>query len=325
MSLLQELGVAGGFIKNKVWRLASLDNPQNKFIGQFQAEGLTERVRASLLETQSVNLQQPAIHWQSGDTEILAFRARIFRTSSISGVAFDAIANPLGTAFSLAAGNRGPIIDNGSVRDQIEKLKKLSRKNNVIGRPERFLFTYGTELEFEVFIKSVGNITYDDIRSDGTIRGASFEVQMTKVRADNELDRAGISLSSAIKLTGGIVTGVIGNGFSNITSPFRASLINIPGASLHTIDKVLRAKQGDTYEKIAAREYGNPLLGDVLRRAQPDKADLNEGDEFVTIKRQEIVQIEVTPQSIPFKDLSENKQLLRQFLELRGRPTALVI
>jgi len=325
MGVLEELGVAGGFLNQKVWRFTSLDNPNNKFIGQFQAENLTENVGANLGTTNSVGLQQPAIHWKGGKTETVSFRARIYRTSPIAGAAFDAIADPVGTAFAAIAGRAGPLIGNGSVRDQIEKLKDLSRKNPDFGRQERFLFTYGNELEFEVFIDNVGGITYDDIRSDGTIRGASFELALTKIRPENLQQQAGVSLAATIKTIAGVATGVTGGALSALTSPFRAKLIDIPGLSPHTVDKVVKVKQGDSFEKIAARIYGNPLVGDILRRAQPEKADLVEGDEIVTIKRQEIVQIEVTPQSIPFRDTVENRILFEEFLALRSEPTALII
>jgi hypothetical protein len=325
MGIIEDLGIAGGFVNNKVWRLISLDDPQNKFIGQFQAQELTENVGAKIPETNSVGLQQPAIQWQSGETETVNFKARIYRTSPVSGSAFDALSNPVGTAFKALTGGAGALVGNGSVRDQIEKLKNLSRKNSKFGRQERFIFTYGTEIEYEVFIKSLGGIAYDDIRSDGTIRGASFEIQLLKIRPENLKLQAGVSLAAAIKTVAGVAGIFGGGGSSALTSSFRSKLINIPGASLHTIDKFVKVKQGDTFEGIAAREYGNPILGDILRRAQPDKADLKEGQQIVTIKRDEVIQIVVTPQSVALKDKIENKLLFEDYLNLRNKPSAIIV
>ena len=70
-------------------------------------------------------------------------------------------------------------------------------------------------------------------------------------------------------------------------------------------------------------------LGDVLRRAQPDKLDLvttgNTETKIITIKRNEILQIAVTPQAIPLQSSTENKALLDEFLALRGSPATLIV
>lgn len=324
MAIVQDLGIALGFSNNKVWSLRSLDDSNNNFTGQFQAENLTENVGAKLPETTPIGQTRPIIQFQSGETETLNFRARIFRSSPVTGSIFNALSNPVGTAFDVLAGEAGPLIANGSVRDQIEKLKQTARKNEKFGRLERFLFTYGTELQFEVFVRTVGGISYDDIRSDGTIRGASFDIQLIKIQPENLAQPAGVSVAAVLKTVAGAVTTVAG-GISGLAALNRAKKINIPGASLHNVSKFIKVKQQDTFESIAKREYGNPLLGDVLRRAQPDKVDLSPGDTIAIVVKQEIVQIEVTPQSIALRDRPENDLLFEQFLELRNQPAALIV
>jgi len=324
MPIVGDLGVALGFTNNKVWRLTSLDDSKLSFTGQFPAENLTENVGVRQNEVASPGQATPLIQFGSGEVETITFRARIFRTSPVAGSAFDALANPIGTAFSALQGNAGPLIGNGSVKDQIELLKKFSRKEESLGRNHRCILQVGTELEFEVFCRSVGGIAYDDIRSDGTIRGASFDIQFAKIKPENLSQQAGVSTAAKIKTALGIVTTVAG-GISAITATRRDKLVNIPGGSLHRIDKFIKVRQGDTYEKIAAREYGNALLGVTLRIAQPDKVDLREGDEIFTLNKREIVQIPIEPKSVALRDSVETKTLLDGYLALRGRPTTIVV
>jgi hypothetical protein len=307
------LGQAFGFTSNKVWKLISLDDENNKFTGQFTAENLTENIGARMPETTPIGQQQPVIQFQSGETETISFKARIYRTSPVEG-------GFIGGAVNTFRGSE----KSTSVRDQIELLKQMSRKNTKFGRPERFLFSIGTEIEFEVFIRSPGGIVYDDIRSDGTIRGASFNMQLVKIKPENLKSTAGVSTAARIKSVAGIATSVAG-GISAARSIRRDKLISIPGFSVHTIDKVIKIREGDTFEKIARQQYGNPLLGVLLRVAQPDKADLNAGDEIFTLNKREILQIPVTPRSVSLKDNAENKLLLEGYLELRGKPATLII
>ena len=318
------LGFALDAFANKAWKLTSCDDPTNKFVGQFAAENVTENLGAQQQQTTSVGQQQPLIQFGAGEVETITFRARIFRASPISGAAFDALSNPVGTGISALQGNAGPLIGNGSVKDQIERIKSFSRKNFDLGRPERFLLQIGTEMEFEVFVRSPGGIVYDEIRSDGTIKGASLDINCVKTKPENLAQDAGVSTAAKIKAVAGVLTTVAG-GISAIRSSRRDKLIDIPFGSLHTIDKFIVMKLGDTFESIALQEYGNANLGVILRNAQPDKLNVQPGEEIATVKKNEIVQIPITPTAVPLRDNAENKLLLEGFLALRGKPANLIV
>lgn len=335
MGLLSDIGVATGFAANRVWRLTSLDDSKVKFVGQFPAQELTENVGAQFGTTGTIGAQTFSLQWLSGDQETFQFQARIFRTSPIKGAIFDALSNPVSTVLGAAAafdsGDGLPdLVGNGSVRDEIEKLKSFARatdvngKPNSMGRPHRFLFTAGTELEFSVFVRSVGGVKYDDLRSDGTIRGALFTITLEKTQAENLklASAAGVSMAALLKTGFGVITSIAGAAGLGSFNP--ASVINIPGGSLHTIGKSIKVKQGMSFESIARAEYGNPMLGDVLRRTQPDKVNLVPGDDIILVRAEEIVQIPITPQSVALKDTTDNKALIKNYLAARGNPAAIV-
>ena len=329
MPLAGDLGIAAGFASNKAWRITSLDDPSMTFTGQFPAENVQESVGTRQSETVAPQQSTPLIQFGSGDTEPIRFRARIFRTSPVASSLGDALANPVGAVIGALDGQQAaPLTSNGSVKDQIELLKKFARKeidnaSPAFGRQHRCLLQIGTEFSYEVFCRSPGGISYDDIRSDGTIRGASFEMEFIKIKPANLSEQAGVSTAAKVKTVVGVVTTVAG-GMSAILSTRRDKLVNIPGGSLHRIDKFLVAKAGDTYEKVAAKEYGNPMLGVTLRNAQPDKLDLKANDKFFTVNRREILQIPIEPRAVPLREGVETKALLDAFLALRGKASSAV-
>lgn len=322
LNLFGEVGVALGFTKNNTWMLISADGTTNKFVGQFAAQDVQENVGQQQQETSGVGQQQPLIQFSSGEAETITFRARIFKASALQGAWSDALSNPVSTAFNAFGGQEKG--ESGSVKEQIEKLKKFARKNDELGRPERFTLTIGTELSFTVLLKSPGGITYDDLRADGTLKGASFNMTFIKTAIEKKSDSSGISTASIIKTVAGVVTAVAG-GISAIKSSRRDKLVNIPHGSLHTIDRFFTAKDGDTFEKIAAREYGNAQLGVVLLRAQPTKMDFEAGDPLFTIKKDEIVQMNIEPSAPALKNNIEGKTLLDTYLQLRGQSTSAII
>ena len=130
---------------------------------------------------------------------------------------------------------------------------------------------------------------------------------------------AATSLASQIKFAAGIVVGAAG-----IASQL-GRVVDIPGFSLHTLDRIVTVVDGDTFESIAAAEYGDALLGDILRRVQPDKANLKAGDEVQLIESTEVVEIAVTQQSVALRNTLENLALREEFFELRDRKTTIFV
>jgi hypothetical protein len=283
MSLLDTLGELTGFgDSKKAWTLKN-DDTGEVIRGQYIAQDYTENVGANLNDSSTVNQRAPFTQWINGEAETGSFRARIFATHSLK-----------------------------FVKNEIDKLKEAARLNKTLKRAPIFTFTYGTEIVYKCFVVSVGGIKYDEVRSDGSIRGAEFNITL-RILEDVPTPQATASLASKVKFAAGIATAAAG-----ILST--VGLIKIPGASLHTKGRTIKAKQGDTFESIAQREYGDALVGDILRRVQPEKADLSPGDDVILVDNTEIFQIKVQPQSVALKQEPENKMLLDEKLKARNRP-----
>jgi phage protein U len=84
-------------------------------------------------------------------------------------------------------------------------------------------------------------------------------------------------------------------------------------------------KRRDYYESLAQREYKKPLLGDVLRKRNPDKANLATGDVVklpsLDAMRKEVVEPTSIPLATAFgkKDTPQRRRLKEMF-DLRSVP-----
>jgi hypothetical protein len=287
------VGELFGFSSNKAWTLSGDDAKfaDLEFEGQYVPQNYREGGGdASMGEASTLNAEAPNIQFLGNEGELVTFNARFYATDSFK-----------------------------NIKQQIETLRSFKKRDPDLKRSPKFLFTYGTEIEFTCFVRKV-DYAYDELRSDGSIRGVVATIQLQKL--DQTLqgtEAAATSLASQIKFAAGIAAGAAGI-FSQVKSR-----INIPGGSLHTLDRVREVRQGDTFERIAQQEYGNALLGDVLRRAQPDKADLQVGDTVILVEPKEITTIEVTQQSTPLKDNQENSSLREEFFINRNRRTTIFV
>lgn len=267
------------------WSLKNNDTGQI-ISGQYLPEGYQENVTANFQDITTTNIQEPFNQWINGNAETANFKVRIFTHS--------------------------PLL---SVKNDIETLKKSIQRDARLNRPPNYIFTYGTEISYFCNITNVAPVEYDEIDNTvGTIRGARFTLglrKLTNLPTGNEL--------GSFKSDLGIISGV-GSLIQDISN-----LIFIPGGSLHTKSRTISAKQGDTFESLAQREYGDALVGDILRRTQPEKADLKPGDDVIMVDDTEVFQIKVTPQSHMLKDNSEVRALKEIKFANRNRPTVKVI
>ena len=290
MAFLDVVGEVFGFTSNKGWSLVGQD-PQVStlnFTGDFIAENQSESVGSRLDEQGSLNKPKPNFQWLGGEAEAFQFQSRIWARDSFT-----------------------------SVKPQIELLKSMARRNKDLRRAPIFLFTSGTEIGFTCFVKGV-QFEYDEHKADGSIQGAVVSIGLQKID-DTIVQAAATSLAAQIKQAAGIVAAAAGIG--SIVGRIK----NIAGFSVHTLGRDVTVKSGETFESIAKREYGSALIGDILRRAQPDKFDLKVGDKIFLIEPSEARQIRVTQQSVSQKDTVVNQQLKNDFFELRNRKTTIFV
>ena len=288
MAFLDVIGELFGF-GGKTWKLKGIDPEFDiEFEGQFLAQDMEETIGSFLGETTSINKGQPDFQWLRGEAEAFSFTTRLWTSNSFK-----------------------------NIKQQVNTIKSFARRDPRLKRAPRFLFSAGTEISFTCFVRGV-RFRYDELRSDGSLRGAIIDLQL-QVIEDKIVGNAATSLASQIKFAAGVVVGAVG-----IAAQIKR-LVNIPGGSLHTIGRTVIVKSGQTFESIAKAEYGNALLGDILRRTQPQLANLKAGDKVDLVESTEIIQIPITPQSVALKNTQENLNLRELKLLNRNRPTTVFI
>ena len=108
-------------------------------------------------------------------------------------------------------------------------LKKLRESLPPMNRPPITTFFWGLAFPggIRCLVESLGGVKYDEIRPDGTIRGVTLSITLKKVTPHNLV--------------------------RNVQTPMEQT-------PLHTV------REGETYEMIANRRWGDPLLGVPLRK-----------------------------------------------------------
>lgn len=162
-----------------------------------------------------------------------------------------------------------------SVDNQLNLLKSWVRRDFLLERPPLLSFTVGdghVQME-KCFLQSLSGITYERPTAFGALRHVTFTVNLRKF-TDFELPK--------FQLPGvGAVLGAVAGAFGD--------------TRFHT------AKRGDYYESLTQLEYDDALLGDLIRRRNPDKPNIQIGDVIALPTASTIQGQQVTQQSVPLK------------------------
>lgn len=283
---VQEFGgeLLGLSTNRKIWSLKMLDEPKTVFEGQFIAENTNNTIRQVIGESSSVGLATPNLQFIRGEGEVFSFTARLFAEFS-----------------------------NQNVRSRIELLKSFARKDEKLKRSPIFTYNYGKELSFKCFVQSVvgaKGVAYDEPRQDGSLRGATFSLNLLIIE---NIEKDDAARSAASKFKEGV-----GQGLAILGNIDLATSINVPGGSLHTIERKHTVKDGETFESIAAKEYGSPIHGDILRRIHFNLRDPQPGDEVTLVVKEEVLTIKVEPQSVALKRSKKSNEIRAQRFADRG-------
>lgn len=234
--------------------------------GDFEAENVTRNVSVSFVDHHTLSKESPITQYLHGNSDTLSFDGRFF----VDPAVFSLTGLPFG---ALGAGV-GLVPDTGitgrySLRpsEKMEILEKWASVDPDLNRPAIVLFSIGDgELSQTSVIESISNIVYDRPLLTGEIRGISFSLTLKQF------------------------------------VPFDIDLANLPPPRT----RYHHTKAFEYYELLAASEYGDPLLGDVVRKEHPDQSILYTGDVVKLPSLAAIQSTSVIPRSIPFMNLESN-------------------
>ncbi len=181
-----------------------------------------------------------------------------------------------------------------SARDKLDKLEEWTKIDPRFSRPAVVLFSIGDGfIHQQSVIQSIGPINYGDLGAFGEVKQITCTINLRKF----------VKFDIASELAAG----------------------DPPESRFH------RAKQGEYMELLAEREYGRPLIGDVIRKRHPKLQVLRVGDTVKLPSFEAIRSTPVAPDSVPLKGITKKKESpqtrLRDFhFERLNRPyTSLVL
>lgn len=226
---LPDFGLESGTRNIKQWYMivqedTGLMNRNERITGQFTPQQVTQNIGAQIPEAGGFSRPSPIIQWVGGQLRTLSLSVRLFSEHKEDHTA----------AVKLA---------------KLEKLvDEYHRETN---RPPIVAFFWGVAFPdgISCMVESLGGVSYDEIRPDGTLRGVTLSMTLKK------------------------------------HSRYIFEQAALPGLEQTPVHI---AKHGETYEMIAKRHYGDPMIGVLLRQLNPrapmnssfptSVADLSAGD-----------------------------------------------
>lgn len=231
-----------------------------EIVFQYAPNNLTEDgVGSNWSSSTGMNRARPIIQYGSGEQNGFSFEARLW------------------------AHNKDENVD-----AMLDALKKSCQRDEELKRPPRWQFTWGTFIDETVVVQTVGNIRYDQIRPDGSIRGCLLAVNLLV--------------------------------YSSIDVELVAE--DRPSDTFFAVTKA-----GDQWEDIALREYNDALLGELLRRRNPRLLFPGTTPGVVVkLPKMETLRNEVIePDSPPLRRTSEGLALRNRMFAARNMPRASTI
>lgn len=146
-----------------------------------------------------------------------------------------------------------------------EKLKSWSKRDELLGRPPILIFTAGAgEIAQRCKLTSIGSARFDDLGVLGEVKGVTCSLNLSRY-IPYDIETAA-------------------------TAP--------PETRYH------RARTGDFYELLAKREYGNALLGVLIRNRHPSQRRVEEGDVVRLPSYEAIADEPIRPTSVALRGLT---------------------
>lgn len=145
-------------VRPVTWSLISQDDG-TEIEGDYPVMNLVENIEADWAEQDTIGRDQPILQFVGGKLDTVTVELRVW--AKHRGV--------LGTGLRA-----------DDIEERVEQIKGLARRDPDFGRPHVWLFSVGSQFSKRVVVRSVGNISYDRVRHDGSLRGATFSLTLAR-------------------------------------------------------------------------------------------------------------------------------------------------
>lgn len=224
------------------WLLVRLDDPGKgeTIQGQFLAEEYTENLSTQWASIAIPKRRAPHTQWVRGEDEqfrfvaqfwALIYKARTQKDSQMSTGSSN-VSGATSTPTRVVGGTaEAPEAYVEDILPVIAQLKTSILPDPLLGRPPRYLFTWGPGIRYEVVVETIGDVRYGELWTDGRFKQVTFSIALRRIWSDEELP-------------------------GSPTDPSKPPHLSL---SKPIVD-------GDTYESLAFRHYSSALLGVPLRQ-----------------------------------------------------------
>ena len=160
-------------------------------------------------------------------------------------------------------------INKGDLEGVLDTFEYLVEKDDKLLRPPTCDFQYGKNVFLKCIVEEISNVQLSEARKDGKLRSVKAHFKL-KEYVPFDLEEAGSAEEETAET------------------------------------RYVHAKDGDTFESLAAVEYGDALKGEVLRQRARGVVDLEVNDVVKLLDPDHpAILAPVLPKAIPFKTGSE--------------------
>ena len=225
------------------------------------------------------------------------------------------------------------------ILSQIKALKKAAERDSSLNRPPIWQFVWGDFLaDDSVIVESVGEIEYYATRPGssnfiGVPANVGMALDAKKILDSDNFIQGTYKTGQALSWHKSTARGDIPTEglqlraarMSVVLRHYEPFVVEVTDPNARTTNTFYHiVQEGDTWEHLARKYYGDPLKGDLLRRLNPAQLFLEVGQTAVILKPERFRGLAPSPGAIPLARTVAGNRYRASVFDARRRSVAII-